>query len=478
MSFFRLQPGSSTTRSHPAVSHHPSRELTWCLFSRRARSTEIPWRTIGPSPNLPFVSKVVERVLVVASQLNAHMLEHSLLEPAQSAYRRNHSTESALLRVRSDVLQATDGKKCVMLVLLDVSAAFDTIDHEVLLLRLEIDIGVCGSAVAWFRSYLSGRTQSVSIHNTTSQPQPLHYGVPQGFCAGGPSSSLFTRHPLRRSRDNTALVSSSTPTTLSSIWPLTSLMLLTPSRASRLVCSTSGGGWLTASSNLMTKRRLCCSWEHLLWDHNLTSVHGLTIDNTFISCSASARNLGAIFDQHLSMEAHVRNVCSSAFYHLHHISRIRDVLDIKTAATVIQTLVISRLDYCNSLLYGLPSTLINRLQRVQNAAARVVARGGWSGAHHTGAFQAPLASRAIPHHLSDSTSNLYRALRGLAPSYLTALLTPYRPSRAGTKIRSAAPSTCSPRLGCSPLRIGALPLLLQSYIYNMEQPTVQNPGSR
>ena len=75
------------------------------------------------------------------------MLEHSLLEPAQSAYRRNHSTESALLPVRSDVLQAIDGKKCVMLVLLDLSAAFDTIDHEILLLRLEIDIGVCGTAL-------------------------------------------------------------------------------------------------------------------------------------------------------------------------------------------------------------------------------------------------------------------------------------------------------------------------------------------
>ena len=167
-----------------------------------------------PVSNLPFVSKVVERV--VASQLNTHMLEHSLLEPAQSAYRRNHSMESALLQVRSDVLQATDGKKCVMLVLLDPSAAFDTIDHDILLLRLEIDIGVCGSALAWFRSYLSGQIQSVRINNTTSQPQPLHYGVPQGSVVG-PVLFTVTRHPLRQSRDSMALESSSTPMTLSSI---------------------------------------------------------------------------------------------------------------------------------------------------------------------------------------------------------------------------------------------------------------------
>ena len=76
-----------------------------------------------------------------------------------------------------------------MLVLLDLSAAFDTINHEILLLRLEIDIGVCGSALAWFRSYLSGPTQSVRINNTTSQHQPLHYGVLQGSVLG---SVLFT----------------------------------------------------------------------------------------------------------------------------------------------------------------------------------------------------------------------------------------------------------------------------------------------
>ena len=102
----------------------------------------------------------------------------------RSAYRRNHSTESALLRVCSDALQATDGKKFEMLALLDLSAVFDTIDHEILLLCLEIDIGVCGSALAWFRSYLSRQTQSVRIYNTILQPQPLHYGVPQGYVLG------------------------------------------------------------------------------------------------------------------------------------------------------------------------------------------------------------------------------------------------------------------------------------------------------
>ena len=103
---------------------------------------------------------MVERVVV--SRLDAHMLEHSLMEPAQSAYRNNHSTESVFFQVRSDVLQATDGKKCVMLVLLDLSATFDTIVHGILLWRLEIDIGVCGSALACMVQILLQWTDTVS----------------------------------------------------------------------------------------------------------------------------------------------------------------------------------------------------------------------------------------------------------------------------------------------------------------------------
>ena len=155
-----------------------------------------------PVSNLPFVSKIVEKV--VASRLNTHMAQNSILEPSQSAYRKHHSTETALLRVQNDILQAIDRKKCVMLLLLDLSAAFDTIDHEILLQRLRVSGGVCGTALAWFRSYLSGRTQSVKILNTTSKPRLLRYGVPQGSVLGpllftlysAPIASIVRRHGL------------------------------------------------------------------------------------------------------------------------------------------------------------------------------------------------------------------------------------------------------------------------------------------
>ena len=74
------------------------------------------------------------------------------------------------------------------------------------------------------------------------------------------------------------------------------------------------------------------------------------------------------------MEAHVDSVYRSSFFYLHNMSSIRRVLDMKTTVIIVQALVISRLDYCNSLLCGLPAIFIKRLQRVQNAAARVIAK--------------------------------------------------------------------------------------------------------
>ena len=112
------------------------------------------------------MSKIVEKV--VASRLNTHMAQNSILKPSQSAYRKQHSTETALLIVQNEILQAIDRKKCVMLLLLDLSAAFDSIDHEILLQRLRVSGCVCGTASAWFRFYLTGRTQSVKIHNIIS----------------------------------------------------------------------------------------------------------------------------------------------------------------------------------------------------------------------------------------------------------------------------------------------------------------------
>ena len=112
-----------------------------------------------PVPNLPFFSKALERI--VLKQFLQHLESHSLLEPFQSAYRKCHTTETALLRVVYDLLQASDSGHVSILSLLELSAAFDTTDHGILIKRLHTTFGRSGTVLDWFTSYLSFRTQSV-----------------------------------------------------------------------------------------------------------------------------------------------------------------------------------------------------------------------------------------------------------------------------------------------------------------------------
>ena len=143
-----------------------------------------------PISNLTFLSKVIEKV--VALQLDDYIDNNGLCEVFQSAYRAHHSTETALLRVYNDIAMSIDNQKSVVLVLLDLSAAFDTVDHSLLLARLSTRFGICDQALDWFRSYLSDRTQYVRIQDVSSEVHALPYGVPQGSVLGPLLYSLYT----------------------------------------------------------------------------------------------------------------------------------------------------------------------------------------------------------------------------------------------------------------------------------------------
>ena len=113
-----------------------------------------------PVSNLEFISKAIE----IASLI---IHENGLQECLQSAFKEHHSCETALVRVQNDILRSVDDNHCVILLLLDMSAAFDTVDHSILLKRLQSRYGISGSALAWFYSYLKDRTQFVRIRGTS-----------------------------------------------------------------------------------------------------------------------------------------------------------------------------------------------------------------------------------------------------------------------------------------------------------------------
>jgi len=155
-----------------------------------------------PISNLSFVSKFVERA--VAGHLVQHCKEHHLLPAKQSAYRRFHSTETAVLVVYNDIVCAVDSGQLEQLVLLDLSSAFPTVDHDCLLTILRNRFTVEGQAMNWFQSYLSERTQMFTAADSHSNSIAVNCSVPQGSVLGPIQfisymedvTELFSRHSL------------------------------------------------------------------------------------------------------------------------------------------------------------------------------------------------------------------------------------------------------------------------------------------
>jgi len=135
-----------------------------------------------PVSNVTFMSKIVERA--VAKQLHRYLEVNGLLPRHQSAYRRHHSTETAMLRVVSDVLTAADAQQVTLLGLLDLSAAFDCVDHQLLLHRLQRDFGLTDTVLNWVTSFVTSRSQQVVCNGLLSTIQYLQFGVPQGSVLG------------------------------------------------------------------------------------------------------------------------------------------------------------------------------------------------------------------------------------------------------------------------------------------------------
>ena len=143
------------------------------------------FKNYRPVSNLNFISKKLERE--VAVQLQTHLDEAGLMTAFQSAYRKHYSTESALLNIQIDILLNMAKGSVTALTLLDLSATFNTIDHTILLDRLNVYYEISELALGWFKSYLLGRTHSVKLGSTLSHPAALQYGVQL-------SNSFFSLH--------------------------------------------------------------------------------------------------------------------------------------------------------------------------------------------------------------------------------------------------------------------------------------------
>jgi hypothetical protein len=322
-------------------------------------------KSYRPISHLTFLSKILESAALV--QLRTHLEKTSAFSNFQSAYRSNHSTETALCRVYNDMVLNMDSGKCTLVLLLDLSAAFDTVDHELLISDL-FSLGVTGGALKWLRSYLSNRTFCVVIDDECSSRKTLTTGVPQGSILG---PILFVVYMIGLSyllaefdvgyhfyADDTQLYIvvddiDSTRDLLKKI--------------------------LASIQNWMIKKRLKLNenkTECMLVGTkvNISKFPGfdsVQIINSKVKLCNKVRDLGFIFDQELSLTNQINDTVKVANYALNNISHIRRFIDLKTTIKLIHNIVLSKIDYCNSLYYGLPNFELRKLQMIINKAARL-----------------------------------------------------------------------------------------------------------
>ena len=343
------------------------------------------------------------------------------LKKNQSGFCTLHSTETALLKVTNDLLQAADIGDGSVLFLLDLSSAFDTVDHLILIEILEHWVGIKDAALDWLTSYLTGRSFSVVIGEASSTRAPFTCGVPQGSILGPLLFSIYML-PLGNIIRNHAISFHCYADDTQLYIPLKSG---SGNISHLLACLTDIKHWMTQNFLQLNKSKS----EIILFS---PPSHTLPLQSQLGPLSAnvktSARNLGVIFDSNLSFNKHVTTVVQSCFFQLRNISKIKSFLSTANLEIVIHSFISSRLDYCNSLYSGLNKKTISRLQLIQNSAARLLTNTR-KREHITPILAAlhwlPVSARCDFKVLLIT----YKALHGLAPMYITEMLPPYEPER-------------------------------------------------
>lgn len=332
-------------------------------------------QNLRPISKLPFMSKILEKA--VAVHLTAYLEKYNIHDRFQSGFRKLHSTETALLKVTNDIMMSADSGEYTVLVLLDLTSAFDTVNHTILINRPRDLVGMSGSVLDWFSSYISERSFSVSANQIMSESTELLCGVPQGSVLGPilfliyilPLSQIIQHFPevsYHLFADDIQLYYSFKPAEahkLSNLidcltnikqWLNNNCLQLNPAKTETLIIAPN-------SAIPDIKRRL--------GDLGSSQKHNL-------------RNLGVIFDEAFSLEGHLNQIVRTCFFHLRNISKLRSIVSTSELEMIIHAFISTRLDYCNSLFTCLNIKGLAHLQVVQNSAARLLTHSN-KGAHMT-----------------------------------------------------------------------------------------------
>jgi hypothetical protein len=370
-----------------------------------------------PIANVTFLSKLIEKV--VAMQLVAYLEGNKLLPQNQSGFRKFHSTETLLLRLLSDIYGAIDRTQLTLLALFDVSAAFDTVDHEILLERLSVTFGLSGAFYKWIDSFLRERSLCVVHGSSRSSWVPAQYGLPQGSVLGpilyiiytSGLATLLTAHAVsgQQYADDVQAYAHCLPSNAI--------------EAVRIMSGTLDALETWMSSNRL---RLNPSKTKFIWlgtRQQLAKLDLFSLASEFpdFTFATTVHDLGVQLDQELTFAPQLHRLARDCYYQLRQLRTVIRSLTSAATLTLVHSFVTSRIDYCSSLYIGLPSSKLTCLDRVLRSAARLIGKIPKYG-HVSNYMLDVLHWLPIRQRIEFRVSALvWRCCQGLAPIYLREL---------------------------------------------------------
>ena len=373
-----------------------------------------------PVSNIAYISKLIERAALV--QADDHMDSINAHIPNQSGYKPKHSCETLLLRVINDILLNMDDLTCTIMLLLDLSAAFDTVDHDELLDMLWHELGFRGNVYNWFVEFLRDRRQAVNIDGHKSSFKDNKFGVPQGSVMGPFLFNIYVRNLIKTMEQmgftihgyaddhqilfsfkidfQVAAIRRTIPHCLNFIgnWMNRHFLKLNPSKSQVIIFYPKAHSGQLVFDNLML------------------------MDGSSIEITQQVYNLGVTFDSPLTFSPHITSTISQGYNLIRDVVGIRRYLSLEHLKTLVNSIIIGKVDNCNSLLYGISAYDRDRLQKFQNSCARTIYRKKKYD-HVSGILKElhwlPSEARTYFKILC----YVYKCIHDLAPSYLSELIT-------------------------------------------------------
>lgn len=320
-----------------------------------------------PISLLSLLSKILEKVTFW--QINDYFQKNNIIPKHQSGFRLAHSTTTALLNLTDYILRAADERKAAVLIALDFSKAFDTIDHELLCAKLHY-YGFDQMSLSFFRSYLNGRTQRVKIGHEVSQSKAVQSGVPQGSVLGPLLFTVYTSDMFRcvnychiqAYADDTQIVH-----TFDYTDPLCVSWIINSDLEKIHKYSSDHNLKLNPTKSVML---LFCSESKRNY---LKEQLSIKLNGQALQFSSSARNLGVELDDKLRFADHVAKICQKTYLVLKNLYSNKFVLSTNIKKKLCETLILPIINYCSIVYYScLDNIAKGRLQRIQNTCCRFI----------------------------------------------------------------------------------------------------------